>query len=159
MNSVCQGLLLNVKESGTQVKDPNSSRNTETKQVENFLSDFAGVDEDYIRAKGSDNFYSVKENQFLSWTYYTQNDSVNSPASWREVVDVTGDAMSGCFNYNGKTALYVVNYDMIDAQTINLTLDGQHRVRMIQKSHSKFVKTDAPELHLEAGEGILLVID
>ena len=42
-------------------------------------------------------------------------------SSWRELADVKGDALVGCFNYQGKTALYVVNYSTEYAQNIKLS--------------------------------------
>lgn len=78
---------------------------------------------------------------------------------FQELQGVTGDAMIGCFNYQGKTALYVVNYDMEYAQKITLQLDAKHNVTMIQNAETSYVKGKNITLDMSAGEGVLLVIE
>lgn len=79
--------------------------------------------------------------------------------SFQELMSVTGDAMVGCFNYNGKTALYVVNYSMEYAQYITLNLNEVHEMKKIQNAETSYVKTDALTLDMAAGEGVLIVIE
>ena len=79
--------------------------------------------------------------------------------TFNQLKSVTGDAMVGCFNYQGKTALYVVNYSMEHAQTITLTFDGSQNVKMIQNAEESYVKGKALTLDMAAGEGILLVLE
>lgn len=76
-----------------------------------------------------------------------------------QAVDVDGDVMIGCFNYNGKTALYVVNYDWDYAQYITLDFNAKHNITVTQNAEKSYIKTDSVTLDMAAGEGVLLVID
>lgn len=79
--------------------------------------------------------------------------------TFNQLKSVSGDAMVGCFNYQGKTALYVVNYSMEYAQKITLGFDSTQNVRMIQNAEESYVKGKALTLDMAAGEGILLVLE
>ena len=79
--------------------------------------------------------------------------------SFQELVSVTGDTMVGCFNYNGKTALYVVNYSTVYAQYITLNLNDTHNLKVVQGTDTSYVQTDALVLDMAAGEGVLVVIE
>lgn len=79
--------------------------------------------------------------------------------SWRQLNGISGDALIGCFNYNGKTALYVVNYDMKNPQSINLDFTGECNITMIQMAETSHFSTDTLTLDLNAGEGVLLIIE
>ena len=78
---------------------------------------------------------------------------------FQELQSVDGDAMVGCFNYNGKTALYVVNYSMEYAQHITLNLDVEHKATVTQLGEASYVKGNSITLDMAAGEGVLLVIE
>lgn len=78
---------------------------------------------------------------------------------FQELQSVDGDAMVGCFNYNGKTALYVVNYSMEYAQHITLNLDAEHKATVTQLGEASYVKGDSITLDMAAGEGVLVVIE
>lgn len=86
-------------------------------------------------------------------------DAVIKGNSWRELASVDGDTMAGCFNYQGKTALYVVNYDTEYAQKINLTFHDSYKMQMIQNGEKKLIKAENLTLDMKAGEGVLLVIE
>lgn len=79
--------------------------------------------------------------------------------SFQELMSVEGDAMVGCFNYNGKTALYVVNYSMEYAQYITLNLNDTHKLRVVQNTKTSYVTDDVLTLDMAAGEGVLVVIE
>ena len=93
--------------------------------------------------------------------------------SYKELTSVSGNAMVGCFDYNGKMALYVVNYNMCDQnaaqdeinaakQTITLGFNNDYsNIKMIQNATSSVQTTNNKQLNLtlEAGEGVLLVIE
>ena len=79
--------------------------------------------------------------------------------SWRELKSVDGDALVGCFNYQGKTALYVVNYDTEYAQKINLEFQDSYQVRVVQDGETRNVKGDGMTLDLLAGGAALLVFE
>ena len=74
-------------------------------------------------------------------------------------MSVNGDAFVGCFNYNGKTALYVVNYSMEYAQYITLHFNEAQNIRMIQNCETSYVNAKNLTLDIATGEGILLVIE
>ncbi len=78
--------------------------------------------------------------------------------SFEQLQTVAGDAMIGCFNYQGKAALYVVNYSFEHAQNITLEFDDVQKLTMIQNAKESEVITDKLSLDMEAGEGILIVI-
>lgn len=78
---------------------------------------------------------------------------------FNELQSVEGDALIGCFNYQGKTALYVVNHDFVNAQNITLTLDDVHKVTMIQNAKTSYVNDSTLRLEMTAGDGILIVIE
>ena len=79
--------------------------------------------------------------------------------TFHQLQTISGDAMVGCFNYNGKTALYVVNYSMENAQKITLGFDAEQNVRMIQNAETSYVKGNNLTLDMAAGEGVLLVLE
>lgn len=79
--------------------------------------------------------------------------------TFRELASVSGDAMVGCFNYQGKSAFYVVNYSMEYAQHISLDFNGTQNMKVIQNAETSHVKTDNLTLDMAAGEGILIVIE
>lgn len=74
-------------------------------------------------------------------------------------VDGETDVMIGCFNYNGKTALYVVNYDYEYAQHVTLNFDAEHNITVTQCAEKSYVSTDSLTLDMAAGEGVLLVVE
>ena len=80
-------------------------------------------------------------------------------SSWRELKDVKGDTLIGCFNYQGKTALYVVNYDMEYAQHITLELHNVYNMSVTQNAEVSRVKTNSLTLDMKAGEGALIVFE
>jgi len=78
---------------------------------------------------------------------------------FQELQSVDGEAMVGCFNYNGKTALYVLNYSRTDAQYITLDFDSEHKITVTQAAESAYVRGNSITLDMAAGEGVLLVIE
>lgn len=87
------------------------------------------------------------------------SDCILKGKSWRELSNVTGDALIGCFNYQGKTALYVVNYDTEYAQDIQLELSKNCKLQVIQNSETTKTATDTLTLSMQAGEGVLVVFE
>ena len=78
--------------------------------------------------------------------------------NFQQLKSVTGDAMVGCFDYKGKTVLYIVNYSYECAQDITLQFECVQNMKMIQNAKESGVSGDKLTLHMEAGEGILIVI-
>ncbi len=79
--------------------------------------------------------------------------------SWRELKSVEGNTLIGCFNYNGKTALYVTNYESEYAQKITLNLQDTYKMTITHNAKEKNVKTDKLVLDMMAGEGALIVFN
>lgn len=79
--------------------------------------------------------------------------------SWRELTEVTGDSLIGCFNYKGKSAFYVVNYDTEYAQIISLDFADRYNLSVVQGTKKTCISTATLELTLAAGEGVLVVIE
>lgn len=79
--------------------------------------------------------------------------------SWRELTNVTGDAMIGCYNYQGKTALYVVNYDTQYAQKIKLDFADTYNITITQDAEAKHLSCDGTELTFPAGGSALIVFE
>ncbi len=87
---------------------------------------------------------------------------VTTTVSYNDLTGATGNALIGCFNYEGKTALYVVNYDYDTAGTVILTFSSDKNITMIKNAETTEVATSNKQLTLSnmtAGEGILLVIE
>ena len=78
--------------------------------------------------------------------------------AFEELVSVTGDALVGCFNYEGRTALYVVNHSMETAQNISLGFGGAVDIRIVQNAAEILGRAESVTLSMAAGEGVLLVI-
>lgn len=79
--------------------------------------------------------------------------------NFRELQSADGDALIGCFNYNGKTALYVTNFDMEYAQEIKLNLNGNYKMRVVQNAETSYVQGRTLTLDMAAGEGVLVVFE
>ena len=79
--------------------------------------------------------------------------------SWRELKDVQGNALIGCFNFKGKSALYVVNYETEKAQKVTLNLQDSYKATVTQRAEVSYVDTNQLTLDLKAGEGALVVFE
>ena len=93
---------------------------------------------------------AVKDMEFTS--------CVIESGSFEELQMVTGDALVGCFNYRGKTALYVVNHSFEYAQQITLEFHGVQNIKLIQNAKEAQASGDTLTLDMAAGEGVLIVI-
>ncbi len=79
--------------------------------------------------------------------------------SWRELKDIDGESMVGCFNYMGKSAFYVVNYDFEYAQEISLDFYDSYNMRVVQNAETSYVNADNLTLTIYPGEGVLIVME
>ena len=80
--------------------------------------------------------------------------------SFRELSSVTGtsDVMVGCFEYNGKTALYVVNYSFNEANRITLNFADAVALTQYTTTTENLTSSSSHTLSLQAGEAVLLVV-
>ena len=83
---------------------------------------------------------------------------VITSGNYRELSFVEGEAFIGCFDYEGKTALYVVNYNMENPEKITLTFKQQQHLRVLQNANESYVDASNVTLEMEAGEGVLIVV-
>ena len=101
---------------------------------------------------------------------YTSGLTGSVATSYDKLKSVSGDAMVGYFNYQGKTALYVVNNQMYDVgettatQDITLTFDADYKnIKKTENTKTTYnVATSGKSLTLadmEPGEGILLIVE
>ncbi|MDY2880746.1 MAG: hypothetical protein SOT34_07415, partial [Candidatus Borkfalkiaceae bacterium] len=78
---------------------------------------------------------------------------------FRELINISGDdCVIGCFDYQGGTALYVVNYSRKEKADVMLKFDNKYRYTVIQRAVSCDVVGTAIPLTLDAGEGALIVL-
>lgn len=79
--------------------------------------------------------------------------------AWRELTGISGDTMVGCFNYQGKSAYYVVNYDMEYAQEITLEFYDNCNFTVTQKAETSKLQGEGITLTMAPGEGVLVVME
>lgn len=79
--------------------------------------------------------------------------------SYRGLKKVTGNALVGCFDYQGQTALLVVNNDFTKAGEITLSLDKKYTCKVIQSGSESKEKTDQLTVQLAAGDCALVVLN
>ena len=81
------------------------------------------------------------------------------PNSFRDLNNVTGNALVGCFDYNGKTALYVVNNSITEEGTITLSFDHKYNFEVIQDATSRNENGNFLSIDLGIGESALVVLE
>ncbi len=79
--------------------------------------------------------------------------------TFRDLNGVTGNAMVGCFDYNGKTALYVVNNSITKEGEISLSFDNKYNFEVIQDAVSRKENGESLTLNLGIGEAALVVLE
>ncbi|MBQ9354890.1 MAG: hypothetical protein IJT84_04350 [Clostridia bacterium] len=99
-----------------------------------------------IIASGKDATKDMSNNRYLI-----------KSGEFRELQSVDGDSIIGCFNYNGKTAFYVVNYDIKNAQKITLNLNGKFNYEVTKEAKTGKYNSNKIVLELGAGDGALVV--
>ena len=90
------------------------------------------------------------------------NMDVKKSASYKKLTSVSDGAnvLIGCFDYKGKTALYVVNYNYNAEQNgIILNFDGKSNITKYENATETKTTGSSITLNMAAGEGILLVIE
>lgn len=98
-----------------------------------------------------------------SYAMQTMGDAATHPeyidGAFRQLRSVSGgDALVGCFDYNGGTALYVTNFNTTEKKQVTLHFDNNYAYEVIQRAQSANVYGKAITLTLEAGEGALVVV-
>ena len=87
--------------------------------------------------------------------------------SYKELLSAEANhALIGCFDYNGKTALYVVNNAIADdtivgctaADTVKLNFEGSISGYTLNGEEKKEFSASSVSFDLGAGEGMLVVL-
>lgn len=82
--------------------------------------------------------------------------------SYYELSSISGNVIVGCFNYKGRTALYVVNDSTSGSGACTLNFNGNYtytQVRNATKTTSIISGNQISLSGLKAGEGVLIVLD
>lgn len=79
--------------------------------------------------------------------------------TYRDLYEVTGNALVGCFDYNGKTALLVVNNSITEEGEITLNFDYKYNFEVIQDALSRNENGESLTLQLGIGECALVVLE
>ena len=56
--------------------------------------------------------------------------------SFRELKSIAGELIIGCFDYNGKTALYVMNANLLKSTTAVLNFDDGYGYNVVKKGET-----------------------
>lgn len=75
---------------------------------------------------------------------------------FHQLKGIRGDALVGCFEYEKRTVLYVVNYVHNAAQDVILDFNDKHEVNVIQRGKTSTANEQHLGIHLEAGEAALI---
>ena len=74
-------------------------------------------------------------------------------------IEASNGAIVGVFDYQGKTAFYVVNYDTVNPQTVTLNFDGTKQYSIISATQNTATSGERCALSLEAGGAALVVVE
>lgn len=86
----------------------------------------------------------------------TENVTIRS--TFRELKKASGDLLIGCFDYNGKTTLYVVNNNLKSNTTAELTFDANYKYSVVKRGVESTEKGSVLTLSLKGGEGVLITL-
>ena len=84
------------------------------------------------------------------------NSMVIDGDEFHQLKGIRGDALVGCFEYDKRTVLYVVNYVQSEAQDVVLDLNDSHAMKIIQRGKTYEMNEQHLGIHLEAGEAVLV---
>lgn len=87
------------------------------------------------------------------------NSMVIEGNEFHQLKGIQGDALVGCFEYEKRTVLYVVNYTHNSAQDVILDFNDKHEVTVVQRGNDKSVSAQHLGIHLEAGEGVMVTFN
>lgn len=75
------------------------------------------------------------------------------------LLNTTYGAVAGCFDYRGKTAVYVVNYDINNANTITLSFDDTYTAQIINYEGTRTTSGQSCSVSLPAGGAALVIVE
>lgn len=151
---------LNWMESG--LLDINGATTEWSEYAKNINAQIAAIDEVLMN--------STNDGIMVVGYYANKNISdcgVPIKTTYEEVTSITTSetnyssygAVAGCFDYNGKTALYVVNYNTNKKNNVTLTFKEECTAQYIQNAGAYESTGSTLTLNLPAGEGALVVIE
>ena len=80
--------------------------------------------------------------------------------SYNELTSINANhTLVGCFNYNGKTALYVVNNSVNEGDSVTLNFNNKYKYKVIQDANVEYKSGNSLSLSLKAREGVLIVLE
>ena len=79
--------------------------------------------------------------------------------NFRELKTVSDNALAGCFDYKGKTMLYVMNNSVkAGTEEVKLTFDNNYAYGVIQRGFTRHASGKELTLKLNGGEGALVLL-
>lgn len=85
-----------------------------------------------------------------------------SGTSFRELTGVSTDkgegVIIGCFDYNGKTVLYVVNNSLKNAQNVNLTFDSNVKLTLCNENTTDLGTNQNHSVFVDKASAVLLIV-
>ena len=94
-------------------------------------------------------------------TYVEGKEGILDSDGYKELVSVscrTAGVFVGCFDYEGKTALYVVNNDTKKCQNVTLHFDNTYHLEFVSYAHQGQEDTNVLKITLGAGNAMLVVV-
>ena len=85
-------------------------------------------------------------------------DGTQLTKSEAKLTGITGNALIGVYDYEGKTALYVVNNSITSANTIGLTFTGNYTYEIISEGKTSWATGSSLSLNLAIGRGAMVIV-
>lgn len=85
-------------------------------------------------------------------------DGTQLTKSAAKLTGITGNALIGVYDYEGKTALYVVNNSITSANTIGLTFTGNYTYEIISEGKTSWATGSSLSLNLAIGRGAMVIV-
>lgn len=155
---VIQPYFENGSHEGDGVLDTNGAATDWYEHAAKINTHIAAIDEVLMAAESK---------AVLAKGYQAQKDTGISATSYGNLESVSLNSLNfqgtviGAFDYQGKDAFYVVNYDMEKEQTITLKFKGSdtYEYRFIQNAITNYGEGNTCELTISAGEAVLVVLN
>lgn len=103
---------------------------------------------------------NAKSHTGISKSSYGSVTGVSTNESGTGWFKTTDGAVVGCFDYNGKEAYYIVNYDLADTHDITVTFNATHKYATYSATQNGEAGSGSSyTASLKAGEAVLIVLD
>ncbi|MBQ4268900.1 MAG: hypothetical protein IJB97_04540 [Clostridia bacterium] len=102
---------------------------------------------------------SPDQNISNTFLYEMDEDYTFLIKNFRELRSASNNALVGCFDYQGKTMLYVMNNSLeSDVEKVSLNFDGNYGFDVIQRGISRTATGKTLSLNLRGGEAALVLL-